>query len=79
LLGNGAAGASPRQRRRHAIIEELLEAVFSVRSVPKLYNKELLPYESVWRRQLVSELQLKRAGQSRIYSEVGVGSRYQAT
>jgi hypothetical protein len=38
----------------HAAIEELLEAAFSVWSVPRLYNKEQLPYESVLSRQLVS-------------------------
>jgi hypothetical protein len=29
----------------HATTEELLEAVFSVRSVPKLYNKSQLPLD----------------------------------
>jgi hypothetical protein len=29
----------------HVTIEELLEAVFSVRSVPKLYNEGQLPLE----------------------------------
>jgi hypothetical protein len=33
----------------HATIEELLEAVFSVRSVPRLYNEsQLLLEESLW-------------------------------
>jgi hypothetical protein len=46
----------------HTTMEELLEAVFAVRSVPKLYNKDQLPLrvsrETVCRRQAVSwELQ----------------------
>jgi hypothetical protein len=29
----------------HAMTEELLEALFSVRSVPRLYNEDQLPLE----------------------------------
>jgi hypothetical protein len=32
-------------RKRHATTEELLEAVFSVRSVPRLFNEGQLPLE----------------------------------
>jgi hypothetical protein len=40
---------------KYATIEELLEAVFSVQSLPRLYNEIQLLYESkVWSRQLVS-------------------------
>jgi hypothetical protein len=48
----------------HATIAELLEGVLSVR----LYNEEQLPYELIWRQQLVSEIQLKDAGLSRMNS-----------
>jgi hypothetical protein len=54
LLGNGSANTPVvRQwfnsrhvmaaRNMHATIEELLEAVFSVRSVPKPYDDDKLP------------------------------------
>jgi hypothetical protein len=34
----------------HATIEELFEAVFSVRPVPRLYNEGQLPLEESWDR-----------------------------
>jgi hypothetical protein len=43
----------------HAIIEELLEAVFSVRSVPRLYNEDQLPLPSQSREILQADCQLR--------------------
>jgi hypothetical protein len=37
------------ERDTHATIEELLEAVFSVRSVPRLYNEDQLPIDKLSR------------------------------
>jgi hypothetical protein len=39
VLGNCSINKFPRQRTRDATTEKLLEAVFSMRSVPRLYSE----------------------------------------
>jgi hypothetical protein len=40
LLGNGAVNTCPQQRvNKYTTIEELLEVMFSVQSVPGLYSE----------------------------------------
>jgi hypothetical protein len=39
----GVSSRHAKAQQTHATIEELLEAAFSVRSVPRLYNEDQLP------------------------------------
>jgi hypothetical protein len=44
----------PAAMKEHETMEKLLEAVFSVRSVPRLYNEIALGLQLILRRQSVS-------------------------
>jgi hypothetical protein len=77
LLGNGSVNTSiarqwlsksrDRDHVTNATIEELLDAVFSVRFVPKIFKEDQLPHESVLSRRLVSAV---RKLQGREYCKV---------